>query len=132
MPQQPNPTAKDLPMVEVLVHHAEQGTIRLLYDKSTSADLTNPTTTNSKQQTKHQTNQNHKTKSYRNNLAQIKQPNIQSEKSKHQTYTNKQKQKTQFHVEIPSSAVQAKSKTKNPIKITRKLKTNTSYKNVSF
>jgi hypothetical protein len=25
MPQQPNPTAKDLPMVEVLVHHAEQG-----------------------------------------------------------------------------------------------------------
>jgi hypothetical protein len=52
MPQQPNSTAKDLPMVEVLVHHAEQGsTIRLLYDKSTSADLTNPTTTNSKQQT---------------------------------------------------------------------------------
>ena len=76
MPQQPNPTAKDLPMVEVLVHHAEQGTICLLYDKSTSANLTNPTTTNSKQQTKHQTNQNHKTKSYRNNLAQIKHPNI--------------------------------------------------------
>ena len=35
-------------MVEVLVHHAEQGTIRLLYDKTTSADPTNPTTTNYK------------------------------------------------------------------------------------
>ncbi len=93
MPQQPNPTAKDLPMVKVLVHHAEQGTIRLLYDKSTSANLTNPTTTNSKQQTKQQTNQNHKTKACRNTLAQIKQPNIRSEKSKHQTYTNKQANK---------------------------------------